>query len=242
MACGAEPDREILTQYSTIDSLMNGLYDGVTTLGEVQKHGDTGIGTIEGLNGELLELDGRFYQVSVDGRVHLLDKSVKSPFAAVTYFDTDLKENLPAGLDYAGLQSYLDARLPTANIFYAFKISGKFNYIKTRSVPAQVKPYPKLVDVTKNQAVFEFKDVEGTMVGFRCPPYVNGVNVPGYHLHFLTAAKDAGGHVLELKTSQVEALIDYTSSFDMVLPDQDSDFYKFNFSQDQSSDIQKAEK
>ena len=241
-ACGAKTDRETFTQYSTIDSLMNGLYDGITTLGQVQKYGDTGIGTIEGLNGEMLELEGRFYQISVDGKVHVLEGSIKTPFAEVTFFDADLKENMPAGLDFAGLQSYLDARLPTPNIFYAFKISGKFSYLKTRSVPAQVKPYPKLVDVTKNQAVFEFTNVEGTLVGFRCPAYVNGVNVPGYHLHFLSAAKDAGGHVLDFKVGQAEALVDYTANFKLVLPDQGSDFYKFDFTQDQSSDIQKAEK
>jgi acetolactate decarboxylase len=241
-ACSAKPDRETVTQYSTIDSLLNGLYDGITTVGQLKKYGDIGIGTFEGLDGEMLELDGQFYQVKFDGKASLVDQTVKSPFAVVTFFDTDLKETLPFGLDNAGLQSYLDSKLPTANIFYAFKISGRFSYMKTRSVPAQVKPYPKLVDVTKNQAVFEFKDLEGTMVGFRCPPYVNGVNLPGYHLHFLNATKDAGGHVLDFKVSQAEAKVDFTSQFNLVLPDQGSDFYKFDFSVDQSTDIQKAEK
>jgi acetolactate decarboxylase len=241
-ACAAQPDRELLTQYSTIDSLMNGLYDGITTVRELQKFGDIGIGTFEGLDGEMLEIDGRFYQVKVDGRAYPVASSARSPFAVVTYFDPDLKATLPSGLDNPGIQAYLDSQLPTPNIFYAIKISGKFSYMKTRSVPGQVKPYPKLVDVTQKQAVFEFNDVAGTVIGFRCPAYVNGVNVPGYHLHFLTAAKDAGGHVLEFKVSQAEALIDYTSRFNLVLPGPGSDFYKFDFSKDQSGDVQKAEK
>ena len=86
---------------------------------------------------------------------------------------------------------------PPKTCFYAVMIQGEFSYVKTRSVPAQEKPYPPLAEVTKNQPTFEFTDVTGTMVGFRCPPYVTGINVPGYHLHFLTDDRTAGGHLLE---------------------------------------------
>jgi acetolactate decarboxylase len=99
--------------------------------------------------------------------------------------------------DYGQLEQYLDKLLPTENIFYAIKIEGTFKYIKTRSVPKQNKPYPPLVEVVKNQPTFEFHNVKGTIVGFRCPSYVEGINVPGYHLHFITGDKKAGGHLLE---------------------------------------------
>jgi acetolactate decarboxylase len=140
------------------------------------------------------------------------------------------------------LQAYLDAKLPTANIFYAFIIKGKFSYMKTRSVPAQQKPFPPLVEVTQKQPVFEFNGVEGTLVGFRCPAYVNGINLPGYHLHFLNTTKDAGGHVLEFKIIQAEAQVDYISEFKLILAGQEGDFYKIDLSKDQSVDLQKAEK
>ena len=110
------------------------------------------------------------------------------------------------------------------------------------SVPAQKKPYPPLVEVTQNQPIFEFNDLEGTMVGFRCPSYVAGVNVPGYHLHFLTKSKDSGGHVLEFEIVEAVASIDYTSEFLMILPSDESDFYKLDLTQDKQKELEKVEK
>ena len=242
--CANNPvvDRETLFQVSTINALMDGSYDGVMSLGMLGKYGDFGIGTFERLDGEMIETNGDFYQVRADGKAYQTSGPVQTPFACVTFFDTDREERLPQGLDYLQLQKFLDERLPTANIFYAVKIEGTFSYIKTRSVPPQEKPYPPLDEVTKNQSVFEFHNVEGTIIGFRCPPYVTGVNVPGYHLHFLTENKDAGGHVLELTVLQATASIDDTSAFLMRLPGQDSDFYKLDLTQSKESNLTKAEK
>jgi acetolactate decarboxylase len=240
-ACSANPERGVLTQYSTIDSLMNGLFDGVTTFNEVQKHGDMGVGTFEKLDGEMIELDGKIYQVKSDGKVYSVKGTDQCPFAVVTFFKADSQIAIPFGLDMAGMQAFLDSKLPTINIFYAFEITGKFSYMKTRSVPAQSKPYPGLLEATKKQKTFEFQDVDGTIVGFRCPSYVNGVNLPGYHLHFITAKKDGGGHILDFNVSQAEVKYDYISQYQLMLPGTGSDFYKFDFTKDQSADLQKAE-
>jgi acetolactate decarboxylase len=244
VGCANNPviDRETLFQVSTINALMDGSYDGVMSLGALGKYGDFGIGTFEKLDGEMIETDGAFYQVRADGKAYLKSGSVLTPFACVTFFDTDREEKLAQGLEYPQLQKFLDERLPTANIFYAVKIEGTFSYIKTRSVPPQEKPYPPLDEVTRNQSVFEFRNVEGTIIGFRCPPYVTGVNVPGYHLHFLTKNKDAGGHVLELTVLEAKASIDDTSAFFMHLPGHGSDFYKLDLAQQKQGELEKVEK
>ncbi|MFA4837587.1 MAG: acetolactate decarboxylase [Dehalococcoidia bacterium] len=234
--------QETLTQVSTIDALMNGIYDGVISHGELKKHGDFGVGTFEALDGEMLAFDGNFYQIKADGKVYKVDDSMMTPFAAVTFFDTDQTAALTKGMDYAQVGKFLDSLVPTENIFYAIKIEGTFEYIKTRSVPAQTKPYPPLAEVTKDQSVFEFQNVKGTIVGFRSPPYVKGINVPGYHLHFLTESGDAGGHLLELRVGEAKASLDYTSGFFMILPGEGSDFYKLDLSLDKEAELQKAEK
>ena len=234
--------RETLVQISTIDALISGVYDGVITFKTLKEYGDFGIGTFEGLDGEMLGFDGNFYQIKADGAVYPVSDAMMTPFASVTFFDIDLQERLPEGISYEQLEELLDDILPTSNIFYAIKIDGTFSYMKTRSVPGQEKPYPPLVEVTKNQPIFEFTDVEGTIVGFRCPTYVNGVNVPGYHLHFITAEKDSGGHVLEFKIEKAIALVDYTSEFHMILPSESSDFYKIDLSQDKEEEVEKVEK
>ncbi len=234
--------RETLVQISTIDAILNGVYDGVVDFAVLKDYGDFGIGTFEGLDGEMIGFDGDFYQVRADGIAYPVSGSMETPFACVTFFDTDYEEELPEGFDYEQIQELLDDTLPTGNIFYAIKIEGTFSYMKTRSVPGQQKPYPPLVEVTRNQPIFEFADIDGTVVGFRCPAYVAGVNIPGYHLHFLTNGNDAGGHVLEFQVADAVAYVDYTSEFLMILPGEGSDFYELDLTQDKQEELEQAEK
>ena len=144
-------------------------------------------------------------------------------------------------VDLKGLATYLDELLPTKNIFYAVKISGKFDYVKTRSVPKQDHPYKPLAEVLKTQPIFEFTDIEGTIVGLRCPDFVSGLNVPAYHFHFLTKDRMAGGHLLECRLKNAEVALDYTPNFDLALLNT-PDFFKAHFGEDQSSTIKKIEK
>jgi acetolactate decarboxylase len=54
-------------------------------------------------------------------------------------------------------------------------------------VPKQYKPYKSLIEVVKNeQKIFEkHEEMKGTLIGFYCPSFVKGVNVAGFHFHFL---------------------------------------------------------
>ena len=231
---------ETLTQVSTVDALLNGIYDGKMTYGELGKYGDFGLGTFEALDGEMLAFDGDFYQVKADGVAYEVDDSMTTPFAQVAFFDPDHTIQLADDITYENLDETIDGELPTENIFYAIRIEGTFDYIKTRSVPGQTKPYPPLVEVTAHQPTFEFHDVDGTVVGFRSPPYMDGVGVPGYHLHFLTKDRKAGGHILEIDVKQAAANIDYISEFCLMLPG-NSAFYKLDLSKDKAEELKKAE-
>ena len=63
-----------------------------------------------------------------------------------------------------------------------------------------------------NQTEFTFRNTVGTMVGFRIPDSVDGVNAAGDHAHFVTAGRDGGGHVLDLRSSELTVQIDRASS------------------------------
>ena len=65
----AEREPHVLFQASTIGALLDGAYDGDLTFAELAEHGDLGLGTLNGLDGEMIALDGRFYRADVDGRV-----------------------------------------------------------------------------------------------------------------------------------------------------------------------------
>jgi len=234
-------NRDVLFQISTIDALLAGVYDGEMTYEELQKHGDFGIDTFNGLDGEMIGIQGKFYLIKTDGIAYPVDGSMKTPFAVVTFFETDKTVLLNKTVDYEELKEYLDNLLPTQNIFYAVKIEGTFHYIKARSVPRQKEPYPPLVEVVKNQSIFEFHNVKGTIAGFRCPIYVKGINVIGYHLHFLTKDRKAGGHLLECQLQNIKIEIDYTSAFYMVLPE-NAEFYTVDLEKDKHQELEKVEK
>jgi acetolactate decarboxylase len=235
------PDRDTVYQVSTINALLEGVFEGKITVKDLVTHGDTGIGTFNALDGELVMLDRVVYQVRSDGKIYKMPHSATTPFAAVTWFDNDHSIQCPKTASFKELQDVIDAALPTKNIMYALKITGTFSVMKTRSVPRQNKPYPRLPDVTKQQPVFNLTNVKGTIVGFRLPEYTQGINVPGYHMHFISEDAACGGHVLDCVGENLTIQIDPSSSFYMVLP-QDEDFYQAEIGTSNQNEIEEVEK
>jgi acetolactate decarboxylase len=239
--CSFAQENDALYQVSTINALLGGVYQGSKTFGDLKKHGDFGIGTFDELDGEMLALEGEFYRVRADGRAYKVKDDASTPFASVVFFESDNTFHINESITYKNLLIKLDESLPSENLFYAVKIRGTFKNVKTRSVPKQGKPYQALVEVVKNQPVFEFENVEGTLVGFRCPPFSTGVNVPGYHFHFITDDRSAGGHVLDCTLETVLVEIDNKNEFVMSLPD-NNEFLKLDLSKDKEAELEKVEK
>ena len=210
---------ETLSQFSTIDALMQGIYDGPATFAEVRKHGDFGIGTVNHLDGEMLGLDGVFYQITSDGKVHVIPDSMKTSFATVSFFKGKHRTRIPRLTSFTALQKWLDGRLGTRNFFWSVRIHGTFSVIKVRSISRQHPPYRPLAEVAKSEQVFDYRNVTGTLLGFRCPSYIKGINVPGYHFHFLSDDKTMGGHVLSCSVKEGEACWESHTTFQMCLPD-----------------------
>jgi acetolactate decarboxylase len=234
-------DRETFYQTSTLDALMKGLYDGAVPFSELRRHGDFALGTLNALDGEMVGLDGRFYQVRSDGRVSLIKGDALTPFAVATYFDADLTLDLNGPMEYPEVEKALDRALPSKNLFYAVRIDGVFGAIKTRSVPRQVRPYPPLLEVTKTQPTFEYRNVKGTLVGFRCPEYARGFNLPGYHFHFLSEDRKKGGHLLSVTLQSAKARVDVTPGFHLALPT-DREFMGVDLTPVSPGELEAAEK
>jgi len=192
------PSTEVLTQVSAIDALLAGGYDGQTSLAALRRSGDFGIGTFHALDGEMILLDGAFYQAKADGHIYQPALTDTTPFASVVHFQAQKTTTITGEMDWAKLTATADMLAGDANALCAIRVHGTFRQVKVRSVPGQQKPYPPLAEVAKTQPVFELSNVTGTLVGFRAPPFVKGLNVPGYHLHFLSDDHQSGGHVLSL--------------------------------------------
>jgi acetolactate decarboxylase len=211
-------DRDQLYQTSTITALLAGVYDGDLTCGELLEKGDIGLGTFNALNGEMIVLDGEVYQVPITGVPVVVADDTLTPFAAVTPFDVDVTLTSTEPMDLDQLKAFITANLPNDQLPYAIRIEGTFSAMTTRSVPAQTRPYQPLLEVVRaGQVTFDLQDVTGTVVGFYLPQYAAGVNVAGYHFHFLTADRQAGGHVLSLNATDITIMLDDCASMDIDL-------------------------
>ena len=184
-------------QASTLRALLDGAYDGDVTFAELARRGDFGIGTLNGCDGEMIALDGRFLRADVGGEISEVPPEARTPFAVLTFFEPRHRLAVPGGAGFDELCATIDAQVGEEAIVHAIRAEGHFTSVRCRSVPKQSRPYRPLAEVVAEQRVFDLADVEGTLVGFRFPNLGLGVGVPGYHLHFVDADRARGGHVLD---------------------------------------------
>ncbi len=208
-------------QVSTLDALSQGVFQGAMSFKQLKQHGTFGLGTFVGLDGELIGLDGQFYQVKDNGVATVVSDQAETPFAVVTNFKPQQTIQLSGRFNFAQLQAGLDQQLPSLNYPYALKIQGSFPKLTVRSVPGQEPPYPTLAAVVKVQTLFDLAQVPVTLVGFRLPNHMQGINVAGYHFHAISQNKQQGGHILAGEfvnpRIQIQALQDWQIRF----PDRD---------------------
>lgn len=239
----AEGPKETVYQVALLQSLTQGYYDGVIKVSELKEHGDTGIGTFEGVNGEMIVLDGTVYQALGDGSVQVADDNETVPFSNVTFFDNDISETLSQTKDINTLKESLTNTVNKngKNLFYMVKIKGTFDKMNVRSELKQEKPYKTLDKaLATDQREFNYEKIAGTVVALYCPDYMGGLNTPGWHFHFISDDKTKGGHILELSFESAQAEFDSTQDFDMYLPE-NPDFQKIELAKDVSSAIKKVE-
>ena len=184
-----------LFQVSTSGSLVAGVFEGAVSVGELLRHGDFGLGTLAGLDGEMVVLDGTAYQAKGDGSVHALKGDAKAPFAVVTAFVGESSRQIGPVSSFAELAAACDPVRRSQNLFYALRVDGRFDQVHTRAVnPAP--PGTTLKEASQTQPEFHFQDVEGTLVGIWSPAFSGAFSVPGYHFHFLSADRTMSGHLL----------------------------------------------
>jgi acetolactate decarboxylase len=208
----------VLFQASTIGALLDGAYEGDVTFAELAEHGDLGLGTLDALDGEMIALDGRFYRADVDGGIHPVDPVARTPFAVVVPFAPTVDGELSGPLDHDRFLALLDDVVPADATSCAVRVDGAFDLVRARSVPRQHPPYRPLAEVIADEHVFELREASGTVVGFRFPDFAEGLEVSGYHLHFISDDRTRGGHVLSCRPRQVRVRVDPSNDLHVELP------------------------
>lgn len=207
-------------QASTLRALLDGAYDGDVTFAELARRGDFGIGTLNGCDGEMIALDGRFLRADVEGEISEVPPEARTPFAVLTFFEPRHRLAVPPGAGFDELCATIDAQVGEEAIVHAIRAEGRFTSVRCRSVPKQSKPYRPLAEVIAGQRVFDLTDLHGSMVGFRFPSYLEGIEVGGYHLHFIDADRSRGGHVLGSRSTGLRARLDPSKDLHIELPPQ----------------------
>lgn len=145
------------------------------------------------------------YRATADGNVTVMSPEDGVAFGTVAKFDTTVPveklENISSiEVLKEKLAPYVEKN---PNIFYMLKATGTFGKMHVRSCYACEKPYPTLSKAASHQKEFQYQNVSGSVIAVYCPPYVEGINLPGWHFHFLSQDKTTGGHILGLQADSL---------------------------------------
>ena len=213
--------KQQIYQTGTINSLINAVYDGDTTINEIKEHGDFGIGTFEMMNGEMIICDNVYYRADEHGKLTTKDDDTTVLFAVVSKF----VPNLEVGLNnktFEELEVFLADYFPSKNMIYSVRIEGTFNSVLLRSEACQPRTYRKLNETMPElQRTFTQENVEGTLVGVWFPKYLEQLNVPGFHFHYVDKERTTGGHVFNFDLKKGHAYIQILKSLQVDLIDND---------------------
>ncbi|WP_285015439.1 acetolactate decarboxylase [Lactococcus garvieae] len=230
-----------LFQHNTLAALMSGLYEGTLTIGELLKKGDFGIGTLSGINGELIVLDGKAYIATGDKKVRQVEDSETVAYAAVAHHDATLSFQQEEKIASEELFEKIENEFNSENTFYTIKMTGDFDMMHVRMAPgaAEGEPFAK---VAENQPEYKEHQVVGTIVGFWTPEMFHGVSVAGYHLHFLADSCNFGGHILGFTGFSGKVEIGQVDALEQNFPTKSQNFLQAKFNLDQlKKDIEQAE-
>ncbi|MEE3651167.1 MULTISPECIES: acetolactate decarboxylase [unclassified Brenneria] len=221
----------VIYQTSLMSGLINGVYEGSRTMKELLEHGDFGLGTFNNLDGELVAFNSRIFQLRSDGSARNALPHQKTPFAVMTFFRPTEEVRFDSTITRNGLHQKIDKLIGTDNLFCALRIDGHFHYVETRTVPRQQRPYKPMLEAIAQQPTFHFDDCQGSVIGFRSPTYTQGINVAGYHEHFITDDRKGGGHILDYEMESGVLTFGVISKLIIDLP-QDRDFLSADLSPD----------
>jgi len=246
-----------LTQFSTINALLAGVYDGPASIAGLKDAGDAGLGTFNALDGELIMVDGVVYQIAHDGTVRVMDDDARTPFAVACAFQPQKQFPMWVVTSFEDFDSRWrqlainpEAVPPSPppplseNYFYAVRIEGRFASVRARSVPKQARPYRPLAEVVAEQNVFDFLAIDGVMIGFYCPAFAQGLNVPGWHFHFISDDRQRGGHVLDFSIEKMgDAIVAWQklNRLDLRLPE-DPAFATVDLTPNRAAELESVER
>ena len=218
-----------LYQYGIADAFLGGQYRGSLPISQLKLNGDFGVGAPDMLDGELIEYYGKVYQTKASGQTTEAPDTLKTALAFVCFFKPDTSFRITDTVSQKETLRQIESYLNNKNGIYAIRITGLFKHVKTRAFhPVDKEPFPALASIPDRQEFFEFSQVDGVLCGYKMPSYMDGININGFHFHFLSAKHNAGGHVLDFLPENVLVEIAAINNLQVTIP-RDKSFIDFKF-------------
>ena len=250
-------------QVSTLQALALGYSRSVITVRDLLQHGNTGLGTFEDVNGEMIVMDGHCYRADQEGKITEVASNMGVPFAAVgtlSYTAKAAAVHQVGRSSFQSFQSFSLANIPNIealrieltrkieerfglNSMHIIKIEGHFDKIDARSEAPYRSQHISLKEILgRTQKAFLFENIAGALVGVYFPDYMDGINMPGWHLHFLSADKTKGGHVFDMALREGVAMIDKETRIILELPKEAAfDTYSLKAGEELTAEIKSVE-
>ena len=231
-------------QVSTLQALALGYSRAVVSAGELLQKGDTGLGTFENVDGEMIVMEGQCYRADQDGQVSVVDPKTGVPFAAVARLYGEHRFELNAMPNIDSVRAELTERIEGRfglNSMHVVRIDGEFEKVDARSESPYRSHHVTLKEILgKTQKAFVFENIRGSLVGVYFPDFMDGINMPGWHLHFLSEDRTKGGHVFDVSVREGTAMVDKICSMELDLP-KEAAFDTYALKQDLHDEIKSVE-
>ena len=188
-------------------------------------------------------IDGHCYRILADGSVIEAQPLDTTPFASIAYLEEGHTIKFGAMATAEALRNALDDSIDLLgpNSMYVVRIDGYFNRVAARAELYQHEPYKPFAEVLEtDERRFAFENVEGSLVCFYFPSFMDGVNTPGWHFHFINAARTFGGHVFDVDMVRGTATLNKTDRFILDLPSNQA-FQYADLANASKDDIHKVE-
>lgn len=233
-------------QVSTLQALTLGYIRTVVSVGELLRHGDIGLGTFEDLDGEMIVIDGHCYRAVSDGNAYEADRDCGVPFAVVGQLNGRRSWDWGEVKGMDSLISQLNNKIEEdfgLNSMHIIRIDGIFDWINARSEsPSRKSQHIELKELLgTTQYSFQFEKIEGSLIGLYFPNYMDGINLPGWHLHFLSKDRKKGGHVFDVRIRECHVRMDKISRIEIQLPTE-ARFDTYDLKAVSQKDVESVEK
>lgn len=223
-SCNSKIEEKVVTriekkafQNAPFQLLVDGYFKGYNSVNELASKGDFGLGVYHDMNGELILIDGIFYRVDYGGKVEKAQTYLTVPYITMTYFKPDARFTVSKKMSSRDFLDYLNKSIDPKKI-YAIRIEGFFNSLKLCAPRTPKRIGATLEEVIKDRAVFNTNNPNGVAVGFYFPKHYKGVNIPGFHFHYISSDKKYGGHLMDFAIKNIQVQLQIIKSLEVNNP------------------------